>query len=65
MKRTFALATACWRPVSLSGHPGPSITGDYVEVRTAEVYTGGCILGSEGGRPAAKRSWPGASRMAR
>ena len=23
------------------------VTGDYVEVRTAEVYTGGCILGSE------------------
>ena len=24
------------------------ITGDYVEVRTAEVFTGGCIMGSEG-----------------
>ena len=23
------------------------VTGDYVEVRTAEVFTGGCILGSE------------------
>jgi hypothetical protein len=25
----------------------PPVTGDYVEVRTAEVFTGGCILGSE------------------
>lgn len=26
----------------------PVITGDYVEARTAEVFTGGCIMGSEG-----------------
>lgn len=25
-----------------------SVTGDYVEARTAEVFTGGCIMGSEG-----------------
>src|SRR4051794_16621496 len=25
-----------------------SVTGDYVEARTAEVFAGGCILGSEG-----------------
>lgn len=25
-----------------------TVTGDYVEARTAEVYTGGCIMGSEG-----------------
>jgi hypothetical protein len=25
-----------------------SISGDYVEARTAEVYAGGCIMGSEG-----------------
>lgn len=30
------------------GASGPSITGDYVEARTAEVFTGPCILGSEG-----------------
>ena len=30
------------------GASGPGITGDYVEVRTAEVFTGGCIMGSEG-----------------
>jgi len=25
-----------------------SVSGDYVEARTAEVFTGGCIMGSEG-----------------
>jgi hypothetical protein len=25
-----------------------SLKGDYVEARTAEIYTGGCIMGSEG-----------------
>jgi hypothetical protein len=30
------------------GASGPGIQGDYVEVRTAEVFTGGCIMGSEG-----------------
>ena len=28
--------------------PAAGITGDYVEARTAEVFTGGCIMGSEG-----------------
>jgi hypothetical protein len=26
----------------------PILTGDYLEARTAEVFTGGCIMGSEG-----------------
>ena len=30
------------------GASGPGINGDYVEVRTAEVFTGGCIMNSEG-----------------
>jgi hypothetical protein len=34
------------------GASGPaaatSVTGDYVEARTAEVFAGGCIMGSEG-----------------
>ena len=30
------------------GASGSEIKGDYVEVRTAEVFTGGCIMGSEG-----------------
>lgn len=27
--------------------PAPSVTGDYVEARTAEVFAGGCIMNSE------------------
>ncbi len=27
--------------------PGPRITGEYVEARTAEVFAGGCIMNSE------------------
>ena len=27
--------------------PGTTVSGDYVEVRTAEVFTGPCVLGSE------------------
>ena len=27
---------------------GTAISGDYVEARTAEVFAGGCIMGSEG-----------------
>lgn len=30
------------------GASDPVLTGDYVEARTAEVFTGGCIMGSEG-----------------
>jgi hypothetical protein len=26
----------------------PIVSGDYVEARTAEVFTGGCVMGSEG-----------------
>jgi hypothetical protein len=48
MKRTLALATILLASGLGLRASGPSITGDYVEVRTAEVYTGGCILGSEG-----------------
>jgi hypothetical protein len=49
MKQTVAFAAA----VTLTLGTGlraaePVIRGDYVEVRTAEVFTGGCILGSEG-----------------
>ena len=40
----FVLAVA-----GLGAGGGPtSITGDYVEARTAEVFAGGCIVGSEG-----------------
>jgi hypothetical protein len=32
----------------LASGAATNITGDYVEARTAEVFTGGCIMGSEG-----------------
>jgi hypothetical protein len=47
MKR-FMLSAAF---LALAGSPllagGRSLTGSYVEARTAEVFTGGCIMGSE------------------
>jgi hypothetical protein len=39
----FAMATGAGLSAS-----DPVLTGDYVEARTAEVFTGGCIMGSEG-----------------
>jgi hypothetical protein len=32
---------------ALAGSTAPSITGDYVEARTAHVFAGGCIMSSE------------------
>lgn len=34
--------------VLLAGAPATTVSGDYVEARTAEVFAGGCIVGSEG-----------------
>src|ERR1044071_2284567 len=39
----FAAATA---PFAAAGAKG-AVSGAYVEARTAEVFTGGCIMGSE------------------
>ena len=39
-----ALAAA---PAAAAGR-APSVVGQYVETRTAEVYTGGCLMNSEG-----------------
>lgn len=51
MKQLFSLAFSAVLATTtafLSAATDPSrVTGDYVEVRTAEVFTGGCILGSE------------------
>ena len=41
-----ALLTAA--PMAISASGPTTISGDYVEARTAEVFTGGCIMGSEG-----------------
>jgi Protein of unknown function (DUF1326) len=49
MKRMIVLAAL----IGLSGSSlvagGSSISGSYVEARTAEVYTGGCVMNSEAG----------------
>jgi hypothetical protein len=42
-----AVAAAAFTPV-LSTADTPSIVGQYVETRTAEVFTGGCLMNSEG-----------------
>lgn len=42
------LALALSSSIVAADGPAARITGDYVEVRTAEVFTGGCIMGSEG-----------------
>ncbi|MBW8867251.1 MAG: DUF1326 domain-containing protein [Acidobacteria bacterium] len=48
MKRAFVFAalTLVAAPPLLAGGKG-SLTGAYVEARTAEVFTGGCIMNSE------------------
>jgi hypothetical protein len=45
---TLALAVAALAVAPLSAGPRGSVTGDYVEVRTADIFTGGCIMGSQG-----------------
>ena len=42
------LALALSSSIAAASGSAARITGDYVEVRTAEVFTGGCIMGSEG-----------------
>lgn len=34
-------------PLLAGSRPPGAVTGDYVEARTAEVFTGGCIMGSQ------------------
>lgn len=44
----IAAAFALSSSIVAAGGSAARVTGDYVEVRTAEVFTGGCIMGSEG-----------------
>ncbi len=45
---SFSICALLLSAAPLTAWTNPTlVTGDYVEVRTAEVYTGGCILGSE------------------
>src|SRR5437879_1756236 len=50
MKRAIVLLAgfAMAGTVSLAAG-GSSVSGQYVEARTGEVFTGGCIMGSEAG----------------
>jgi hypothetical protein len=47
-KIALAVALSILTLVSLSATP-PSITGTYVEARTAEVFAGACVMNSEAG----------------
>jgi hypothetical protein len=48
MKRTIALAAVIGLAGTVSiAAGGATVTGQYVEARTAEVFTGGCIMASE------------------
>jgi hypothetical protein len=45
----YAIVAAFAMAAGIGGNASdPVVTGDYVEARTAEVFTGGCIMGSEG-----------------
>lgn len=44
----FTLAAIVLAAAGLAANGSTAISGDYVEARTAEVFTGGCINGSEG-----------------
>jgi hypothetical protein len=48
MKRTLFGALLAATPALLAASGATAVTGDYVEARTAEVFAGGCIQGSEG-----------------
>ncbi len=43
----IVLSFAALPAASLAADRAPSLTGEYVEVRTAAVFTGGCIMNSE------------------
>lgn len=51
MKHTAVVAAVLVLLLGVAGvrasDPGTDVSGDYVEVRTAEVFTGPCMLGSE------------------
>ncbi len=48
MKKTLITALMAAVPALLAASGATTVSGDYVEARTAEVFAGGCIQGSEG-----------------
>jgi hypothetical protein len=45
---SIAVAVGLLTTSALAASDPKGVAGDYVEVRTAQVYAGGCIMGSEG-----------------
>lgn len=48
MKKLLLVALTAATPALVAASGATTVTGDYVEARTAEVFAGGCIQGSEG-----------------
>src|SRR3954466_9755059 len=48
MKKMLLSALIAAAPAIAFASGATNVTGDYVEARTAEVFAGGCIQGSEG-----------------
>src|SRR5688500_10492061 len=48
MKSALSVAVMAGLCVATLSANDPGVAGDYVEVRTAQVFAGGCIVGSEG-----------------
>lgn len=46
---TTIVAALIAAPLAARGASGTSVSGSYVEARTAEVFTGGCIMNGEAG----------------
>ena len=49
MKRIALSVVLCGVMDATLAAKGPSVTGTYVEARTAEVFAGACVINSEGG----------------
>jgi hypothetical protein len=47
MKRAFVAAMLGLAPASILAGSNGTISGDYIEARTAEVFAGGCVMNSE------------------
>jgi hypothetical protein len=48
MRGLAAIVTAVLASTVVNASDPGAVSGDYVEVRTAQVFAGGCIMGSEG-----------------
>ena len=48
MKAAFLVTVMAGLTAATVSASDPGVAGDYVEVRTAQVFAGGCIMGSEG-----------------